>query len=39
MGLERAPLSLASTIEEILERKSSDCGLGNGDYSHRDPLR
>jgi hypothetical protein len=29
MGLERGPLSLVSTIEELLERKSSGSGLGN----------
>jgi hypothetical protein len=29
-GLERGPLSLASTIEELLERKSSGSGLENG---------
>jgi hypothetical protein len=27
VGLERGPLSLVSTIEEPLGRKSSDCGL------------
>jgi hypothetical protein len=27
VGLERGPLSLVSTIEELLERKSSDSGL------------
>jgi hypothetical protein len=27
MGLERGPLSLVSTIEELLERKSSGSGL------------
>jgi hypothetical protein len=27
MGLERGPLSLVSTIEELLERKNSGSGL------------
>jgi hypothetical protein len=27
VGLERGPLSLVSTIEELLERKSSGSGL------------
>jgi hypothetical protein len=35
VGLERSPLSLVSTIEELLERKSSDSGL---EYGRRDPL-
>jgi hypothetical protein len=39
VGLERGPLSLASTIEELLERKSSGSGLENRKYSRRDPLR
>jgi hypothetical protein len=34
--LERGPLSLVSTIEELLEIKSSGSGLENRDYSHRD---
>jgi hypothetical protein len=29
VGLERDALSLVSTIEELLERKSSGSGLGN----------
>jgi hypothetical protein len=37
MGLERGPLSLVSTIEEILERKSSSSGLEIREYGHRDP--
>jgi hypothetical protein len=32
VGLERGPLSLVSTIEELLERKSSGFGLENRDY-------
>jgi hypothetical protein len=31
------PLSLVSTIEELLERKSIGFGLENRDYSRRDP--
>jgi hypothetical protein len=32
VGLERRPLSLVSTTEELLERKSSGFGLENRDY-------
>jgi hypothetical protein len=35
VGLERGPLSLVSTIEGLLERKSSGSGLENGDCGHR----
>jgi hypothetical protein len=35
MGLERDPLSLMSTTEELLERKSNGSGLENRDYGHR----
>jgi hypothetical protein len=35
VGLERGPLSLASTIEELLERKSSGSGLERQDYGFR----
>jgi hypothetical protein len=35
VGLERDPPSLASTTEELLERKSSGSGLENGDYGRR----
>jgi hypothetical protein len=31
VGLERSPLSLVSTIEELLERKRSGSGLENRD--------
>jgi hypothetical protein len=31
VGLERGPLSLVSTIEEVLERKSSGSGLEDWD--------
>jgi hypothetical protein len=37
VGLERGPLSLVSTIEELLGRKSSGFGLENRDYGRRDP--
>jgi hypothetical protein len=32
VGLERGPLSLVSTTEELLERQSSGSGLENRDY-------
>jgi hypothetical protein len=35
VGLERGPLSLVSTIEEILRRKSSGSGLENRNYSRK----
>jgi hypothetical protein len=35
MGLERGPLSLVSTIVELLERKISGCSLENRDYGRR----
>jgi hypothetical protein len=38
VGLERGPLSLLSTIEELLGRKSSGSGLESREYGHRDPL-
>jgi hypothetical protein len=38
-GLERGPLSLVSTTEELLGRKSSGSGLENQDYDWRDPSR
>jgi hypothetical protein len=34
--LERGPLSLVSTIEELLERKNSGSGLESREYSCRD---
>jgi hypothetical protein len=37
VGLERGPLSLMSTTEELLERKSSGSGLEIREYSRRDP--
>jgi hypothetical protein len=39
MSLERGPLSLVSTIEELLGRKSSGSGLESREYSRRDPSR
>jgi hypothetical protein len=35
VGLERGPLSLVSTIEELLKRKINDSGLETGDYGRR----
>jgi hypothetical protein len=35
MGLERGPLSLVSTIVELLERKSGGCDLETRDYGRR----
>jgi hypothetical protein len=35
VGLERGPLSLVSTIEELLGRKSSGSSLENLDYGRR----
>jgi hypothetical protein len=37
VGLERGPLSLVNTIEELLEWKSRGSGLENRDYGRRDP--
>jgi hypothetical protein len=39
VGLERGPLSLVSTIEELLGRNSSGSGLKIRDYGRRDPSR
>jgi hypothetical protein len=39
VSLERGPLSLVSTIEELLERKSSGSGLKNREYGRRDQPR
>jgi hypothetical protein len=36
--LERGPLSLMSTIEELLGRKSSGSGLESREYVRMDPL-
>jgi hypothetical protein len=37
VGLERHPLSLVTTIEELLGRKGSGSGLENLEYGRRDP--
>jgi hypothetical protein len=37
--MERGPFSLVSTIEELLERKSSGSGPENREYGSRDPSR
>jgi hypothetical protein len=39
VGLERGPLSLVSTIEELLERKRSGFDLESREYGSRDPSR
>jgi hypothetical protein len=39
VSLERGPLSLVSTTEELLERKSIGFGLEIREYGHRDPPR
>jgi hypothetical protein len=39
VGLERGPLGLVSTIEELFERKSSGFGLESREYGRRDPSR
>jgi hypothetical protein len=39
VGLERSPLSLVSTIEKLLERKSSGSGLESREYGSRDLSR
>jgi hypothetical protein len=39
MGLERDPLSLVSTIEELLGRKSSGSGLEIREYGRKDLSR
>jgi hypothetical protein len=38
VGLERSPLSLASTTEELLGRNSSGSGRENREYDCGDPL-
>jgi hypothetical protein len=38
VGLERGPLSLVSTIEELLERNNSGSGLENRERGRRNPL-
>jgi hypothetical protein len=39
VGLELGPLSLVSTIEELLERKSSGSCLESREYGRRHPSR
>jgi hypothetical protein len=39
VGLERDPLSLVSTTEELLGRKSSSSSLETREYDSRDPSR
>jgi hypothetical protein len=39
VGLERGPLSLVSTTEELLERKNCGFGLESREYGCRDPPR
>jgi hypothetical protein len=39
VGLERGPLSLVSTTEELLGRKRSGSGLENLHYERRDSSR
>jgi hypothetical protein len=38
VGLERGPLSLVSTTEELLGRNSSGSGLESQEYGRRDSL-
>jgi hypothetical protein len=38
-GLERGPLSLVNTIEELLERKSSGSDPESREYGHSYPSR
>jgi hypothetical protein len=39
VGLERGPLSLVTTTEELLGRNVSGSGLENREYGRGDPLR
>jgi hypothetical protein len=39
VGLERGPLSLVSTTEELVDRNSSGSCLENREYGRRDPSR
>jgi hypothetical protein len=39
VGLERGPLSLVSTTEELLKVRSSVSGLEIREYGRRDPSR
>jgi hypothetical protein len=39
VGLERGPLNLVSTTEELLGRKRSGSDVENREYGSGDPLR
>jgi hypothetical protein len=39
VGMERGPISLVSTTEELLERRSRVSGLEGREYGRRDPSR
>jgi hypothetical protein len=39
VGLERDPLNLVNTTEELLGRKSGGSGTENRDYGRGDPSR
>jgi hypothetical protein len=39
VGLERGPLSLVSTIEDLFERKPSGSGLESREYGRTEPSR
>jgi hypothetical protein len=39
VDLERGPLSLVNTIEELLERNSNGSSLETREYGRRDPSR
>jgi hypothetical protein len=39
VGLEQGPLSLVSTTEELLGRKSSGSGVEIREYGYSDPSR
>jgi hypothetical protein len=39
VGLERGPLSLVSTLEELLGRKSKGSGIESREYGRKDPSR
>jgi hypothetical protein len=39
VGLERGPLSLVNTTEELLGRKNSGTGLQSWEHGRKDPSR
>jgi hypothetical protein len=39
VGLERGPLSVVSTTEELLDNERGYCGLESLEYGRRDPSR